>query len=310
MTEPNIAKPSRVLVSVATIALLSSVLVVGLFLSSSESQAAVRQEEASWSPDDCAACHSEAVEALATTAHVALDREGAAEKWGAAHSCEACHGDPSEHVDEGFGTELFNFDSTPMVNAQRCLTCHSSGHPRFARSEHAKAGLDCSSCHISHPGAEIFAAKAETDVSVELQGRPSESCAECHQAAFTQFAFTEHHRLEEGTLECTSCHDPHAPSSQTMLAGFKQEACTECHVDKGGPFVFEHGAQRVEGCVSCHAPHGSPNRHMLNFQQVAEQCYSCHAFIPGFHSRFTVETQCTSCHATIHGSNLDPAFLK
>jgi len=308
MTESHLG-PSRFLVSLATTALLSTVLIAGFLLSSSESQAAVRQEEASWSPDDCAVCHAEAVEALASTAHVALDRKGTAEEWGAAHSCEACHGDPSEHIDGG-GNALFNFDSTPMVNAQRCQPCHSSSHPRFARSEHAKAGLDCSSCHVSHPGAEILAAEVDTDVPAELQGRPSATCAECHQAAFTQFSFTERHRIEEGALECTSCHDPHAPSSRTMLAGFKQEACTECHVDKGGPFVFEHGAQRVEGCVSCHAPHGSANRHMLNFQQVAEQCYSCHAFIPGFHSRFTAETQCTSCHATIHGSNLDPAFLK
>jgi uncharacterized paraquat-inducible protein A len=49
---------------------------------------------------------------------------------------------------------------------------------------------------------------------------------------------------------------------------------------------------------------------MLKFQNVAEACFSCHAVVPSFHSRFTAETPCTNCHSTIHGSNFHPAFLK
>lgn len=49
---------------------------------------------------------------------------------------------------------------------------------------------------------------------------------------------------------------------------------------------------------------------MLTFQAVAELCYSCHVAVPGFHSRFTLDTQCTNCHSSIHGSNLDPYFLR
>jgi hypothetical protein len=49
---------------------------------------------------------------------------------------------------------------------------------------------------------------------------------------------------------------------------------------------------------------------MLLFQNVAELCFSCHATVPGFHARFTLETQCTNCHSSIHGSNFDPFFLK
>ena len=307
-SEQGLLARARFTLPLISLAVLVMGLLVGVFATTASSQSEARRqsEPASWSPTDCGGCHAEAVDSLASTGHVALDRDGVAAEWGAAHSCESCHGDPSEHYDSAGDTDLFNFDATSAVNTQRCQTCHRRAHPRFARSEHARAGLDCTSCHISHPSEET----PSLDVAEALRGRPSATCAECHQASFTQFAFTEHHRLEEGTLECTSCHDPHAPSSRTMLAGFKQESCVGCHTDKGGPFVFEHGAQRVEGCTSCHAAHGSPSRHMLHFQQVAEQCYSCHAFIPGFHTRFTVETQCTSCHVTIHGSNLDSAFLR
>ena len=63
-------------------------------------------------------------------------------------------------------------------------------------------------------------------------------------------------------------------------------------------------------CSACHTAHGSPNRHLLNFQAVAELCFSCHNMVPGFHARFTLETQCTNCHSTIHGSFLSPFFLR
>ncbi len=32
--------------------------------------------------------------------------------------------------------------------------------------------------------------------------------------------------------------------------------CYKCHVDKQGPFVFEHVPVKTEGCSSCHTPHG------------------------------------------------------
>ena len=135
-------------------------------------------------------------------------------------------------------------------------------------------------------------------------------CWECHGDVVAQFELNEKHRLEEGIIECTSCHDPHRIEVREQLGGFKQSQCETCHADKAGPFVFEHGAVRVEGCVACHTAHGSPNRHMLPFQSVAEVCYSCHSLVPSFHSRFTLDTVCTNCHTAIHGSFLDRNLLR
>ena len=42
-----------------------------------------------------------------------------------------------------------------------------------------------------------------------------------------------------------------------------EEACLKCHIDKRGPFVYEHAAVRIDGCETCHMPHGSMNAKLL-----------------------------------------------
>jgi len=263
----------------------------------------------------CADCHETEAAATLRGPHSALDTEGLAALHGAASSCTACHGDPTAHLDSGGEPgNLFAFGDQDFANVKsaQCLECHGDSHPSFFASRHAAAGLDCGSCHSMHAndGTHRALLKPAADHGLIGGGGASASCSECHADVFASFEFNERHRLQEGTLDCSTCHDPHASQGRWRLGGFKQEQCTTCHADKSGPFVFEHGAQRVEGCVACHQPHGSPNRHMLTFQSVAELCYSCHVTVPGFHTRFTADSQCTHCHSTIHGSNFDAAFLK
>ncbi len=269
---------------------------------------------AAWASDDagpevCAECHDDVAAAFAGNPHSALDTAGlaAAGEW----SCTSCHGDPTEHLEEG--GEIFNFgdDVAAPARWERCLSCHGDQYPRYQASPHARAGLDCTECHAMHGETGNSQLKEAEAIHTELAAnRTSNGCAECHGDVFAQFQFNERHRLQEGILECTSCHNPHEPATRLYLGGFKQEACLTCHADKGGPFVYEHGSLKVEGCVSCHSPHGSPNRHLLTFQNQADMCYSCHNLVPGFHTRFVSGSQCTNCHSTIHGSNFHPAFLQ
>jgi DmsE family decaheme c-type cytochrome len=264
----------------------------------------------------CADCHDIDTPAYRDNPHAVLNRDPAlAMHLGVNSSCTACHGDPAAHIESG-GEEgtIFTFgENRPaMAQTEACLSCHADAHPRFAQSSHAKSGLTCTSCHSIHSsgGDANLLATTTNLIPGGPEGSVSATCGECHGDVLAQFQFNERHRLEEGILDCSSCHDPHAPQSRLMLGGFKQEQCVQCHADKGGPFVFEHGSQRVEGCIACHDPHGSPNRHLLSFQSVADLCYSCHVVLPGFHTRFENTTQCTNCHSTIHGSNFHPAFLK
>ena len=65
----------------------------------------------------------------------------------------------------------------------------------------------------------------------------------------------------------------------------------------------------LEGCGSCHEPHGSANRHLLLYQQVAQLCYQCHAVTPASHVQPSYR-DCTRCHTAIHGSNSQAFFLE
>ena len=264
-------------------------------------------------------CHAYRM-AFKQSPHSVLDTEEIAAEVGASTSCAACHGEPvPKDKQPGVWScdfEVFAFDDEdlPGVKSQLCMRCHLGGHGGFPASEHARAGMACTDCHDIH-GRDRGRWPLQKEITVHdgsaLQSEaPSATCARCHADVFSEFEFNDRHRLQEGIIQCTSCHDPHKRQRRMALGGFKQETCMKCHPDKDGPYVFEHGSVRVEGCAACHTPHGSPNRHMLTFQAVAELCYSCHVAVPGFHASYALDTQCTNCHASIHGSNLDPYFLK
>ncbi|HEY5645743.1 MAG TPA: cytochrome c3 family protein [Pseudomonadales bacterium] len=252
----------------------------------------------------CGACHEKAAADYAATPH------GAA----LGGDCDSCHGDGAAHLSSPSAATIRTFSSEPPAEQNAvCTACHQESS-LTASSAHSAAGMACSSCHSVHGKKKVAALPA----GFERVGEDSSLCFDCHQDVFSQFAFNERHRLAEGAVDCTSCHDPHSPRHGMMLGGFDNDTCADCHADLTGPFVFEHAASRIDGCSACHEPHGSPNRHMLKFQAVGAQCYSCHAEVAQFHlgfgpsgpPRFSEQTVCTNCHVTIHGSNLDPLFLR
>ena len=62
----------------------------------------------------------------------------------------------------------------------------------------------------------------------------------------------------------------------TEQAQANEEPCLKCHIDKRGPFVFEHAAVRIDGCETCHNPHGSVNAKLLKRPVVFTMCLECH----------------------------------
>jgi DmsE family decaheme c-type cytochrome len=257
-------------------------------------------------PETCATCHEEVAKGFANNPHTKM-----VEMHGdKGITCENCHGAGRAHVDGGGDiTKIFNpaKASAKDINA-KCLSCHAGTHPNFQRSPHAKAGLSCVSCHSVH------ASKGDTKL---LKASQPTLCYQCHADQKAQFNMPIHHKVNEGVVNCTDCHDVHGTFQPNNLRNTADNnaVCTKCHTDVRGPFVFEHTPVKAEGCTACHTPHGSQNPRLLNMPSIATLCNQCHspvsvATVHGVDQGSTTVTPCVTCHTFIHGSNASPAFIR
>jgi predicted CXXCH cytochrome family protein len=286
----------------------------------------------------CSACHAPEGEEFAKTLHAKAAPASATYGTG----CESCHGPGKAHVeamaagDTEAGKKLiFSFKAKPAENADRCLYCHNSSPDQrlFDRSEHKLMGIACNQCHSAHlvippnpaPKTEFAQPKF-----FQLPERPEENrwlresllkqkqpdlCFGCHKTIQAQFALPTHHRVPEGQMKCTDCHEPHGTMNRPLLKRVNFEVCVSCHPEKRGPFLYEHASVKVEGCTACHSPHGTVERQLLLRREGRFLCLQCHvnpaaANVP--HSRLSFQTrgECVRCHAQIHGSNVNPFFLQ
>jgi len=269
--------------------------------------------------DTCKTCHEEVYKQFEATPHykTLLDTLG-----GPAHQgCEGCHGPGAAHVNGGGDkTKIFTFkgvDARTISN--RCLECHSKDQARanFRRSAHENSAVACTDCHSPHHP------KSEGGQYLLVKSQP-ELCYGCHQEMRSQFMRPFHHRIQEGLLVCSDCHNEHGTFLPKMLrwSANHDQVCFKCHTDKQGPFVYEHVPVKTEGCTICHFPHGSSNPHMLKRAQVNQLCLECHTLwkqgsstlSPGpvgpAHNQAQKYQACIMCHTQIHGSNTSAVFFR
>ena len=204
-----------------------------------------------------------------------------------------------------------------MINKQ-CLTCHASGpnHLNVSNSFHRQNDVSCTSCHSPHHAAvqEKLLVKAQPEL-----------CYTCHAQQKSQFNMPFRHRVNEGLIQCTDCHDQHGSAGsweaghqvrQVRASSSGDMVCFKCHADKQGPFVFEHAAVKTEGCSACHISHGGANPHMLKYSNTALLCLSCHTAAAFGHAPVmdpqmaTQQNACQLCHVQIHGSNFNNDLLR
>jgi DmsE family decaheme c-type cytochrome len=259
--------------------------------------------------ETCKTCHEDIYKGWERTPHwkTTLDKEGGPSKQG----CESCHGPGAAHAESADPTKIVSFTKLSRQEASaRCLSCHGESHKqsRFAESSHASSDVSCIDCHSPH--------HAKEPQHLLVQSQP-QLCYGCHTSAKADFAKPFHHRVNEGLVECSDCHNVHGTATVRQVRALPSgdAICYKCHVDKQGPFVYEHVPVKTEGCSSCHTPHGSTNPRLLKVNLVNMLCLQCHTFptqgpMGPVHNQSQKYQACTMCHVAIHGSNFSSVFFK
>jgi DmsE family decaheme c-type cytochrome len=253
----------------------------------------------------CSNCHAALMNSFQTTRHG---------KVSTAHpagiSCESCHGDGKSHADSnGDPSRVQNPAKLNVRDADAlCLGCHSASHPYFGQSAHANANVGCANCHSVH------SAKAEN----LLKAPQPTLCFQCHTGIESEFSAPVHHKVDDGPVKCSVCHDPHAIFQRQLQAAIAQDvsACLKCHTELAGPYIYQHKAVMQAGCSACHTPHGGKTPKLLTLANVNAICLQCHlppatlddAETNAAHAPSSSKP-CTDCHVAIHGSSHDNRFM-
>lgn len=254
----------------------------------------------------CAMCHDQVAADMTHQIHMRIQPF---EVQGRAVGCEGCHGSGEAHMEEGDPALIRTFTEGDEDDAAVCLSCHATKHhPEWEASTHAMEDVSCFECH-----------------SIHTESDPLDACGSCHADTEAQFNLPSRHPLREGKMSCVSCHDPHmATEAQLKTHQRVNDLCFTCHLDKEGPFIFEHEPV-VEDCRLCHTPHGAVADNLLTANEPM-LCLQCHEF--HFHAGLlspehaeeiggtlrqnpfgehgmnrAFSTKCTQCHPRIHGSD-------
>src|ERR1019366_6355272 len=127
--------------------------------------------------------------------------------------CEGCHGPAGDHVAArgGKATIIAFSNFTPPQTLAACLECHSKDITRanIQRSVHTEADVVCTNCHSIHKPATP---------KYLLAKQQNELCYTCHSSERAQFEMPSKHRVNEGVVQCTDCHNPHGGFGGTSMS--------------------------------------------------------------------------------------------
>jgi len=255
--------------------------------------------------DECAGCHEDVVKRFASSTH---GRYFAAGKDHKEATCESCHIGAKEHAAAGGEKKPLNPRRAEPADANEpCLSCHG-GRKKTALwegSAHQRANLRCTRCHVVH---NLHVGTPEESRRLPGPTDTTRRCLECHGAQRPMLIARSRHPLQNGQMQCSSCHNPHGTTGEKLIdRGAVNELCYSCHQNVRGPFLWEHSPVR-EDCLTCHKPHNSNYPRLLQ-ARVTQLCQSCHQqgrhqTIPGLPASIWLDNRaCLNCHMMIHGSN-------
>ena len=207
--------------------------------------------------EDCLACHS---------GRPALHPAGTEGKSGRADhlvaeapfhetsiGCERCHGPGGRHAALYAGDDRGPHADSLIVNPSGlaaglqediCNQCHLEGKIRVLRRGRRFADF--------RPGERLGTTWTVYvgDSPFDDDGRP------LFTSHVEQMHASRCFQASEGSMRCTSCHDPHRVPSEAEKVAFYKERCNRCHQDRGCglPVESQQAAPARGSCIACHMP--------------------------------------------------------
>ncbi len=220
--------------------------------------------------------------------------------------CSDCHGEGIFPHDEPPAASIREYRVT---QSNLCIDCHQEQAENLSDSVHYTALLDgnlrsatCVDCHGAH----------DIQGSSESKAAIAQSCGNCHQIVYSEFALSVHGEAllagDENVPTCIDCHGVHGIQHPTtaLFRNRSPELCAGCHADEElmaqydittnvfdsyisdfhGTTValFEQEAPNVATnkavCYDCHGVHDIARTDTSNSQVIRENllvtCQQCH----------------------------------
>lgn len=152
--------------------------------------------------------------------------------------CNACHGDPAEHLKTGGRGLIVNPGKLgPARRDSACLQCHLEGDAVVYR-----------------PGRSLAKFVAGEDLADSAVYFVKESARDGGRRAASQYEALLKSACKAGSgdrLTCTTCHDPHSSPAAAERVSYFRQRCLSCHT--GPAMATEHHPEQQD-CAVCHMP--------------------------------------------------------
>jgi predicted CXXCH cytochrome family protein len=163
---------------------------------------------------------------------------------------------------------FFRADVVPQLTAGEpefrgpgyCQACHADRHAEWSAGAHVKV-----KCEVCHGPAGRHPANGKLPIPAD----PAKLCSNCHEAMparpdnHPQIVVSEHPYPHETPIDCSNCHNPHAPgigAPAEVVVPTDQVEALQLPAPARAPQTGPRGETGIplsaSACVSCHGVRG------------------------------------------------------